>query len=176
MLEQCNEVIIKVLLQPLETLYSVTSYQMKKLLLSFIVLLMGTGMALCQGQPKIEFKDTMQYDMGTFTEGETAVHTFEFTNVGSGNFYIKEVRTTCSCTATDWPKEPVKPGETSSIKVTFDTNHKNGEYAKGVNIFSNAGELNLIIIVRVKPKAEVMPIVKPKVPVEDDPHAGHDHD
>ena len=147
---------------------------MKNTLLLLIISAFGFASAQAQEVSIIEFKDTMQYHMGTFQPGEVAQHTFEFTNIGTGMFHIKEVKTTCSCTATDWPREGVAAGATGKILVTFDTKDKNGEYAKGVNIFSNAGEINLIVIVNVTgdpiatpKKADPMPRV--------DPHAGHNH-
>ncbi|MFT5723535.1 MAG: hypothetical protein ACI9JN_000649 [Bacteroidia bacterium] len=147
---------------------------MKKLILLAIISVIGFATTNAQGTPVIEFKDTMQYHMGTFKPGEKAVHVFEFTNVGNGNFYIKEVKTTCSCTATDWPKGAVAPGSTGQITVTFDTKEKNGEYAKGVNIFSNAGEINLIIMVNVTGQPVTTPAKVDPMP-KVDPHAGHNH-
>ncbi len=137
-----------------------------------IALLLFTVVGLsAQAQtPKMTFKDTVQYDMGTFKQGEKAVHIFEFTNTGSANLKIDEVRTTCSCTASEWPKQSIAPGQKGSIKVTFDTNDKLGEYAKGVNIFSNAGESNLIIIVTVVKNDQ--PVPKPHIETG---HEGHNH-
>ena len=147
---------------------------MKNVILLFATIVLGCAAVQAQEVPVIKFRDTMQYHMGTFRPGEKAEHVFEFTNVGTGTFHIQEVKSTCSCTATEWPRGGVAPGETGKIKVVFDTKNKNGEYAKGVNIFSNAGEINLIIIVNVTgdpvaspKKADPMPKV--------DPHAGHDH-
>jgi hypothetical protein len=147
---------------------------MKNVILLFAFTVLGCAVSSAQEVPIIKFKDTMQYHMGTFKTGEKAEHTFEFTNVGKGNFYIKEVKSTCSCTATDWPRGSVGPGESGKIKVTFDTKGKNGEYAKGVNIFSNAGEINLIIIVNVIGEPVSTPTKVDPVP-KVDPHAGHNH-
>ena len=147
---------------------------MKKMILLFSTIILGCAVANAQDVPVIQFKDTMQYHMGTFRPGESAVHTFEFTNVGTGNFHIKEVKSTCSCTATDWPRGVVAPGKSGKIKVTFDTKNKNGEYAKGVNIFSNAGEINLIIIVNVKGDPVATPTKAHPMP-KVGPHAGHNH-
>lgn len=137
------------------------------------LLFAGITQGFAQGAPVIKFLDTMQYDMGSYRPGEKAVHTFKFTNVGTADFYIQEVKTTCSCTATEWPQGTVAPGDTSSITVEFDTKDKQGEYAKGVNIFSNAGEINLIIMVKV----DGLPVDKPDLirPKFVDPHEGHNH-
>ncbi|MBO6516615.1 MAG: DUF1573 domain-containing protein [Bacteroidia bacterium] len=141
----------------------------KILSLAFLILIAVASKAQ---SPSITFKDTMQYHMGTFKQGEVAEHVFEFTNTGNGVLKIKEVRTTCSCTASEWPKTAIAPGQKGSIKVTFDTHDKLGEYAKGVNIFSNAGESNLIIIVNVVKNDK--PVPRPHKEIID--HSGHDHD
>ena len=66
-----------------------------------------------------------------------------------GDFVIYTVSTTCSCTASEWPKDPIKPGQYGKIKVTFDTRDKLGTYDKGVNLETNIGEINMIITVTV---------------------------
>ena len=98
---------------------------------------------------KMVFKGETDVNMGVYRQGEEAVHYFEFTNTGTQALQIYEVRTTCSCTASEFPEKPVKPGESAKIKVTFDTHDKLGTYDKGVNIYSNAGEANLIITITV---------------------------
>lgn len=125
-------------------------------------------------KPVMTFKDTTQYNMGTFKEGEKAVHVFEFTNTGNANLVIKDIRTTCSCTASEWPKESIAPGETSSITVTFDTHGKNGTYDKGVNIHHNGGTTNLIITATVVPSPKTYPIIEQDD--DGDDHSGHDHE
>jgi hypothetical protein len=104
--------------------------------------------AKAQIGPKATF-DTLRFDFGKVKQGENPTHIFNFYNSGDAPFIIEDVKTTCSCTASDWPREPVKPGEKNRIKVTFDTEGKEGQYAKGVNLITNAGEINLIIFVEV---------------------------
>jgi hypothetical protein len=125
-------------------------------------------------QAELTIDGERDYNMGTFNEGEEAVHVFTFTNTGTTNLVIEDVRTTCSCTVSDWPKYPILPGKQGSIKVTFDTNGKSGTYAKGVNIFSNAGETNLIVQVTVNATEKTKQKLK-TTPVTPPPH-NHDHD
>jgi len=120
---------------------------MKQLTFLFVGLLIAAS-SYAQ-QPKVEFKDSIHYDMGSYQEGEMAEHDFEFSNNGTGDFVIYTVSTTCSCTASEWPKDPIKPGQYGKIKVTFDTRDKLGTYDKGVNLETNIGEINMIITVTV---------------------------
>ena len=96
--------------------------------------------------------DHLQHDFGKVKQGDSAVHYFTFTNTGKKPLIISEIKTTCSCTASDWPKDPVAPGKEGKIRVSFDTKDKNGFYAKGINMFSNAGESNMIVDIEVVPK------------------------
>lgn len=125
---------------------------MKRILL--LIILSATAQLSLQAQiaitTSIKFDKTI-HDFGDVKQGDSAVYVFEFTNTGKDDLKIAEVKSTCSCTASDWPKEPIAPGKKGSIRVSFDTKDKEGYYAKGVNIFSNAGESNLIIDIHVIP-------------------------
>ena len=57
-------------------------------------------------------------------EGEVLEHTFTIKNTGTAPLIITGYSVACSCTKVDFPKEPIAPGKTASIKVTFDSNGK----------------------------------------------------
>ncbi|MBI1305548.1 MAG: DUF1573 domain-containing protein [Bacteroidetes bacterium] len=139
---------------------------MKKsvLLLLSLVFIAVTG----QAQKAVMTFDTLQYDFGKVYAGDSAVHVFTFRNTGNIDLKIDEVKTTCYCTASKWPHEAIKPGATGEIIVAFDTHDKEGVFAKGINIYSNAGETNLIIFAEVLPK----PGAPAPEPVD---HSGHQH-
>ena len=121
---------------------------MKYFLLPFIFILFFSLNSMAQIGPKATF-DTLRFDFGKVKQGENPSHFFNFYSSGDVPFIIEEVKTTCSCTASDWPKGPVNPGEKSSVKVTFDTEGKIGSYAKGVNLITTAGEINIVIFIEV---------------------------
>ncbi|MEQ8241532.1 MAG: DUF1573 domain-containing protein [Cyclobacteriaceae bacterium] len=87
--------------------------------------------------PKIAFSETT-YEFGDITQGDRVEHVFEFTNSGTAPLVLASVRTTCGCTATDWKKDPIAPGEKSSITVKFNSAGKIGVQNKVVTIMSNA--------------------------------------
>lgn len=122
---------------------------MKKLLL-FILFI--SPFYTAHAQQAKSFFDTLQYDFGVMQQGDTAEHYFYFTNSSATELVITEVKTTCSCTASEYPQNPVKPGEKAFIKVAFDTHDKEGQYAKGINLYTNMGEINLIIFAQVHAK------------------------
>lgn len=86
--------------------------------------------------PKIEFKET-SYDFGTVMQGERLSHVFVFTNTGKSDLVISSAHASCGCTTSTPPKAPIKPGETSEIKVTFDSKTKKGPTTNVVTISAN---------------------------------------
>jgi hypothetical protein len=79
-------------------------------------------------------------DFGDITQGDKVSHTFQFTNSGNTPLIISNVAVTCGCTATNWPKEPIAPGKTSEISVSFNSAGKMGAVNSVVRIYSNASE------------------------------------
>ena len=96
----------------------------------------GTKLIDSNKRPKITFAEQF-WDFKNITEGEIVEHTFDFTNTGDGNLVISNVVASCGCTAPDWPKEPVKPGQKSSIKVKFNSTGKFADQSKDVTVQAN---------------------------------------
>ena len=86
--------------------------------------------------PKMEFKETA-YDFGRVMQGERLSHIFVFTNTGKSDLIISSAHASCGCTTSTPPKAPIKPGETSEIKVTFDSKTKKGPTTNVVTISAN---------------------------------------
>ncbi len=80
------------------------------------------------------------HDFGVVTEGDTVKHTFRFVNKGEYPLIINNVQTSCGCTAPEWPKNPVGPGEESEIQVRFDTHAKVGPQVKTIVVMANTKE------------------------------------
>lgn len=102
------------------------------------------------GLPKFEFK-AMEHDFGKVIQGERVAFAFKFKNTGDADLVIANISTTCGCTASDYPKTPVKPGEESIINVTFDSAGKEGFQHKVLTIAANTQpattDLNITAIV-----------------------------
>jgi hypothetical protein len=84
----------------------------------------------------IEFKQT-EIDMGNLKQGHPQTATFEFQNTGSKPLIIQQVETSCGCTEPTWPKRPIKPGQLSELKVTYDAKHP-GRFVKSITVFCNS--------------------------------------
>lgn len=90
-----------------------------------------------QSAPVIQFKET-EKDFGMILSGERVFHKFEFTNIGGSNLIISGVSTSCGCTVADYSKEPVAPGKSGYVEVTFDSRNRQGVQEKIVTVLTNA--------------------------------------
>ncbi|PWJ40750.1 DUF1573 domain-containing protein [Sediminitomix flava] len=93
------------------------------------------------------------HDFGDIYQGDKVSHTFEIENQGTAPLLLSNVKTTCGCTAPEWPKEAIKPGEKANIKVTFNSRGKSGYQNKTITVMSNATES----MYRLKIFANVLP-------------------
>jgi len=103
--------------------------------------------------PVMTFEEK-EFDFGTIKEGDKVEHVFTFKNTGDSDLVITDAKGSCGCTVPAHKKEPIKPGETSSMKVTFDSSGKPGQQQKTVTITANtvAGSELLTIKANVTPK------------------------
>ena len=102
--------------------------------------------------------ETENMDYGTIEYGSNGVREFKFKNTGKEPLIISNAVGSCGCTTPDWPKEPIKPGESAVIKVKYDTNRV-GNFDKTVTITSNAKTPSKIIKIHgvVKPNPNPAP-------------------
>ncbi|TAH01612.1 MAG: DUF1573 domain-containing protein [Sphingobacteriales bacterium] len=77
------------------------------------------------------------FDFGKITQGDTVVNAFEFTNTGKIPLIITNAVASCGCTLPNWPKEPIKPGDTGKINVVFNSTGKKGLQDKVITITAN---------------------------------------
>jgi hypothetical protein len=78
-----------------------------------------------------------QFDYGTIKNGSDGTCEFKFKNTGKDPLVITDAHGSCGCTVPTWPKDPIMKGETSSIKVHYDTK-RTGAFTKTVTINSNS--------------------------------------
>jgi hypothetical protein len=131
------------------------------ILASSFISLNATAQVEVSKGAKIKFNKEV-HDYGTVKYGGDGACTFEFTNEGNEALVISNAKGSCGCTVPEWPKEPIAPGASASIKVKYDTNRP-GAINKSVTITSNAVNVESgIVTVRIK--GEVMPAPDSGVP------------
>jgi hypothetical protein len=92
-----------------------------------------------KGFAEMTFEEN-EFDFGNIVQGDKVVHDFKFTNTGNTNLVIDGAKGSCGCTVPTYPKEPIEPGKSGSIKVAFDSHGKMGETKKTVTIMCNVKE------------------------------------
>jgi len=78
--------------------------------------------------------DVKMIDLGKVKKGEVKETSFQFTNTGNEPIEI-ELISACDCTTTDYPRLPVKPGETGTIDVVFNSTEKEESETIDIDIF-----------------------------------------
>lgn len=136
----------------------------------FSVLLLTILLGLpCRGHAQVEpvsngnlttvswNRDTLQF--GIIEEGTILLDSFVVTNTGTLPYQITNARASCDCTVLRYPKTPVKPGQSASIRIEFDSQGKAGLTQPGIIIYDNSTPnlrsilyLNGRVVPRKKPK------------------------
>jgi hypothetical protein len=98
--------------------------------------------------PIIAYQATI-FDFGTLIAGESVVHEFPFTNIGTCALIIYEVSPSCNlCTKVSWPLVPIQPGESSTIQVTFNSTGRSGKQGKYVIVRANTDPNDTRLLIR----------------------------
>jgi hypothetical protein len=121
----------------------------------------GSQNVIDSDAPEISF-EKLTHDYGTIHAGGDGNCEFKFTNTGKQPLIITTVRASCGCTVPSYPRDPIMPGQSSAIKVRYDTNRQ-GVIMKQVTVVSNAKSSTLILTIKgnVVPKpAEELPMKK----------------
>jgi hypothetical protein len=76
-------------------------------------------------------------DLGTIKEDAVIANQFEFTNTGIKPLVITSVKGTCGCTAPEYPKTPILPGEKGVITITYTAKNKVGPQKPEITVTTN---------------------------------------
>lgn len=98
--------------------------------------------------------EKMEHDFGTITQGEQAEYNFKFQNTGDQDLIIASATASCGCTVPEYPKEPIKPGASGSIKVKFNSDYRLDAFDKAVTITANTSPLETVLKIKgfINPK------------------------
>ena len=125
---------------------------MKKVIYLLGIMLLMAGVAKAQDKkatmgPEIEFEKVV-HDYGDVPYNGNGECEVRFTNTGTEPLLVQKPKSSCGCTIPSWPNEPILPGESDVIKVTYRTNRA-GNINKTVTVTSNAVK-NSTVVLRIK--------------------------
>lgn len=108
---------------------------MKRILFTISILVIVTFSIAAQNNSitLLEFEDR-ELDLGDVNHGDVIKSSFPFTNISQDTVYIDLV-SSCECTDTDWPRNPILPGEKGAIKITFNSEMKEESETVDVDIY-----------------------------------------
>ena len=93
----------------------------------------GTAAA---GAPKAQVAEPT-YNFGTALSGPPLNHVFMIKNVGSAPLEIRNVTSSCGCTAAKPSKKVLAPGEVATIAASVDTHFEQGHSLSVVTLTTN---------------------------------------
>jgi len=116
--------------------------------LLFIVIYAIGQNAAETSQAELSF-ESQTFDLGVLSKGIVSEKKIKFTNTGSAPLLLKRIKTTCGCTASDWPKQPILPGNSDFLTVRYNTNAV-GKFRKSLIIYSNASSPQTTLTLKVE--------------------------
>ena len=83
----------------------------------------------------------LYHDFGDVLPGSSNTFEFEIKNTGSQPLIVENASASCGCTVPVWPKEPIAPGGSDVIEVTFSPKpSQKNEIKKTVTVTANTKE------------------------------------
>ena len=118
------------------------------ILLLMLIALGASVQAADKNKGQIKFEETV-YDFGNIKEdGGKVTHEFTFTNVGKDPVKITDARAQCGCTTPEYPQEEIAPGESGTVKVTYNPLGRPGGFTKTVTVRSTGTPGKVILKIR----------------------------
>ncbi len=76
-------------------------------------------------------------EVGQIPQGTPKAIDFTFKNTGTTTILITNVKAACGCTATEYTKTPIKPGESATVEAKYNAAAK-GAFSKTVTVTTTA--------------------------------------
>lgn len=101
---------------------------------------------IIQGKKDVEGEKTLRTEitikepiisLGHFNWKEEKKTAFKIENTGKYPLIINDVTTSCGCTSVNYSKEPVRPGDSISLQVTYKADHPE-HFDKTITVYCNA--------------------------------------
>jgi len=89
-----------------------------------------------------------EHDFGQLIQGERVSFAFKFTNNGAADLVIAAANAGCGCTVPNYPRHPIKPGDTGVIEVAFNTSGRSGFQNQRVSIVANTQPNTTVLTIK----------------------------
>jgi hypothetical protein len=94
--------------------------------------------------------EKVEHNFNQIFSGEKVAYSFRFTNTGDLPLLITGTRSGCGCTAGDYPKDPIKPGEQGKISVVFNSSGRKGFQSESISVFNNSKESPITLRIKAE--------------------------
>jgi hypothetical protein len=105
-------------------------------LTNFLLLLFFSSSNFFLAQAKLDFKNA-KINFGFVRKGEVVKIEYDFINAGNEPLIISNIEIECSCTSAEFPKQPILPGVSDKIIISFDTKTVYDRQDRTVNVLTN---------------------------------------
>lgn len=104
----------------------------------FTLLLFTTIALIASAEPNLKWLN-YSHNFGLFKEEDGLVYcAFKAINTGNEPVVIIDARANCGCTQPTYPREPIAPGDTLTVKVAYNPQGRPGKFNKQVKLTTNA--------------------------------------
>lgn len=87
------------------------------------------------------------HNFGEIPQGKPVSNDFTFKNTTKQTVLITNVKPACGCTAANYTKTPIKPGESGSITATYNA-AASGNFSKTITVTTSDSEVNKILTIK----------------------------
>ncbi|MBS1684257.1 MAG: DUF1573 domain-containing protein [Bacteroidetes bacterium] len=98
----------------------------------------------------ISFERTL-HDFGRVPSGPVYKTSFKFTNTGKEDLIVSNAKASCGCTVPTYSAEPIKPGQSGTIDIEFDSKGRAGEQLKQIAVTTNTEPSENVLTVKSNP-------------------------
>ena len=119
---------------------------MNRILLFISLIAVTASVAMIAPSAQFDWTKTA-HDFGRIQQGKPVTAEFKFTNKGQLPLIVNNAKGSCGCTGVTYPKEPVAPGATGTIKATYNAAAL-GAFNKSVTVESNAADGTTILYMK----------------------------
>jgi len=109
---------------------------MKRISLLLTGLILFYGWVAAQND-KVSFNE-MEHDFGVIGDKDGyATFDFVLTNNSNTALMLTNVQASCGCTTPTWTREPIEPGKTGTISVSYNPLRQSGSFSKSISVYTN---------------------------------------